>query len=369
MEEARIIAENAVTEKNAIPDAAVVIPAYQPDEKLVRTVEALVADGWKRILVVNDGSSSSCGPIFEKILAFPSCTLLTHPENRGKGAALKTAFSHLLKETPCLGAVTADADGQHTPEDIRKVASALQETPDTLILGSRDFSLPDVPKKSRMGNRITSFVFRTGVGLNIRDTQTGLRAIPFPALAPFLEIEGERYEYETNMLLALKKLDLPYREVTIRTVYIENNESSHFHPFRDSLRIYRLIFKFLFSSLSATLIDNLVFFLLMLFLHRFTEEWTARLLSFIGARLCSSVFNFIFNKKLVFHGKGRALPTLARYYALAIPQMLLSYGITGGLAFLFRSGAHPVLNTLLKICADTFLFFISFRIQKKWVFR
>ncbi len=350
-------------------DVVIVIPAYQPDEKLLDTLNGLLADGWKRIVVVNDGSSPSCAPVFEKVREIPACTLLEHDVNRGKGAALKTAFAHVLDSMPCEGVITADADGQHTPGDIGRLALALKEHPGTLILGSRDFDRPDVPKKSRMGNRITSFVFRTGVGLNIRDTQTGLRGIPFSALGPFLKVRGDRYEYETNMLLSLRRENIPFLEVEIDTVYINENSSSHFHPFRDSFRIYRLIFEFLFSSLSANLIDNLVFFLLMLFLPSLTVEWAAKLLSFAGARLCSSVYNFTVNRKLVFHGKDRVPPTLLRYYALAIPLMLVSFGITHGIALLLGSGAHPLLNTLFKIFADTILFVFSFRIQRGWVFR
>lgn len=348
-----------------LPNICIVIPAYEPDEKLIGTAEGLLAFGWKHIVVVNDGSSDACRPVFEKVSSLPGVTLLTHEVNRGKGAAMKTAFAWLKDNLPELvGVVTADADGQHTPEDIGKVASALRETPDTHIIGARDFSLPQVPKKSRMGNTITSFVFRFLCGINIGDTQTGLRGYPMASLEKFLSVKGDRYEFETNSLLALRSFGIPFREVPIETVYIDDNASSHFHPVRDSLRIYALILKFLFSSLSATLIDLFVFWLLSKCFPGFLGHFNV-LFCTVLARAVSSLYNFAVNRRVVFGSTERIGKTLVRYYLLAIPQMLISALLvtllTGGITL-------PILKTLLKAVVDTLLFFISFRIQREWVF-
>ena len=122
--------------------------------------------------------------------------------NQGKGRALKTAFSCLLNEykpEEISGVVTVDADGQHSPEDPKRVAEALLEE-EALILGTRNFS-KDTPFKSRYGNHITTAVFALLYGKKIRYTQTGLRGIPYGFLAECLRLEGERFEYEIKMLI------------------------------------------------------------------------------------------------------------------------------------------------------------------------
>ncbi len=226
----------------------IVLPSLNPDEKLTAVLYELREAGFDDILLVNDGSDSA------HLTYFPSeddenCELLTHEVNRGKGAALKTAFRRFLQSrSESIGVVTVDGDHQHRAEDVRRCAEAMFEDPRFVILGVRDFSKQGTPFRSRAGNLLTSLVFRVFCGLRISDTQTGLRAIPRSYLPDLAGVEGDRFEYETNMLLEMKKRNIPYREIPIETVYIEGNSSSHFHAVRDSFKIYRLIFKFLFSQ-------------------------------------------------------------------------------------------------------------------------
>lgn len=226
----------------------VVLPSLNPDEKLTAVLYELKEIGFDDIILVNDGSESS------RLTYFPPdddecCELLTHEVNRGKGAALKTAFACFLSSgRTSAGVVTVDGDHQHKAEDVRRCAEEMLKYPDSVILGVRDFSRHGTPLKSRAGNRLTSFVFRVFCGLRISDTQTGLRAIPRAYLSQLAAVEGERFEYETNMLLEMKRLNIPLRQVPIETVYIEGNASSHFHAVRDSFQIYRLIFRFLFRK-------------------------------------------------------------------------------------------------------------------------
>lgn len=139
---------------------SVIIPAYQPDEKLPGVVKGLVDAGIDDIIIVNDGSAAACGDIFAEVAAYPQVTLLEHEVNRGKGAALRTAFSYFAKNRPETdGAVTADADGQHIPADIIAVGEKMCDT-GGVVLGVRDFGLPDVPPRSRFGNRATCFAMR-----------------------------------------------------------------------------------------------------------------------------------------------------------------------------------------------------------------
>ncbi len=348
----------------------VIVPSLNPDEKLLGVVEGLLAVGFSDILLVNDGSKPECVHFFDQCAAHEEVTLLTHEVNCGKGAALKTAIAYVKANRPdSRGVVTVDGDGQHCADDTKAVAQVLIEKKDHLILGVRDFSLPDVPPRSRFGNRLTSFVF-LGVGLKIQDTQTGLRGIPSSHYDVFLQTSGDRYEYETNMLLDLKKHAIPFDQVTIKTVYIDENQTSHFHPIRDSIRIYSQILKFCAGSVASTLVDYLAFVLVSLIAAPLFvgKDSLLILTATVTARVVSSLVNFTWNRKVAFGANGSLGGALVRYYALAIVQMLASAGLVSGINLLF-GGKGLVLVTFFKILVDTALFFASYQIQKKWVFR
>ncbi|MCQ2354054.1 MAG: bifunctional glycosyltransferase family 2/GtrA family protein [Clostridia bacterium] len=346
----------------------VVIPSYQPDEKLHSIVSGLEDAGFDDIIIVDDGSDVERKHFFPDPAEHPAVTLLVHPQNRGKGAALKTAFRWFLENRPDrAGVITADGDAQHRVEDIIACGGRmLREGNGTMVLGVRDFSLPNVPPRSKAGNRTTSAVFRIFCGLKISDTQTGLRAIPAGFLSDLCRVDGDRYEYETNMLLAMNGLGIEYCEHPIETVYIEENQTSHFRVVRDSLRIYSLILKYIFSSVAAFLIDAGSFYLLSRFLAPHLPAAEVLVCTVI-ARALSSGVNFIINRKMVFRSGASAGKTFLRYYALAIPVMLVSAGCVAGLKALFSVGA-PWLVTLIKIVVDTVLYFVNFRIQREWVF-
>ena len=314
---------NIMTATTATASAAkrvsVIVPSYNPDEKLAKVVKGLEDAGFDDIIVVNDGSREDCLKYFPNPAEHPAMTLLTHSVNLGKGAALKTAFNWFIENRRGReGVVTADGDAQHRVCDILGCAAEMLDSGE-LILGARDFSLPDVPPRSRMGNRITSAVFLVLCGLHVSDTQTGLRAIPAAALPDLCRVNGDRYEDETNLLLALKGFGIHYHERKIETVYIEENQTSHCRPVRDSLRIYALILEFLLSSGAATIIDLLLFYVLSLFLPQgkyVTLEAT------VLARAVSSLVNFSINRNVVFRNGGSVWKALVRYYSFAIPVML-----------------------------------------------
>lgn len=193
------------------------------------------------MIVVNDGSTRGLGhlaavePLVERVLV--------HPVNRGKGAALKTAFDFVGEAD----VVTADADGQHTPGDIVRVAEALKNQREGLVLGVRAFA-GKVPLRSRFGNWWTRLFFFLLTGLSVRDTQTGLRGIPAPLLKRVQALPGERYEYEMVMLADAKYHPQRPVEIPIETIYLDNNAESHFSPLKDTVRIYRALFRYLLSS-------------------------------------------------------------------------------------------------------------------------
>jgi glycosyltransferase involved in cell wall biosynthesis len=332
----------------------IVIPAYQPDEKLYHLVKSLKETMDYPIIVVNDGSDSDREALFDSLR--PHTTLLDHEANRGKGAALKTAFAYIYERFPkSEGVITVDADGQHLPEDILKVAAAWQEAPDNLVLGSRRFT-GNVPFKSRAGNAITRCVFALSTGVKVFDTQTGLRAFSVSRIPMMLALKGDRYEYEINMLLYATRHRIPILEVPIETVYIEDNRSSHFHAVRDAWRIYKMILLFVASSLLAWVID----YVLVLLLSAFTKDLPQSLLiSVVAARVVSSLINYFINAKLVFEHQDRG--SIFRYYLLALLVLGVNYGLME-LVTVFMSLA------IGKILVEAVLYPVSFYLQRKFVF-
>lgn len=213
---------------------AIIIPAYNPNEILAEIVDNLKKSEYTKIIVINDGSEND--EIFKKIER--KVTLLTHDKNLGKGVALKTAFEYCLKNMKNLkGVITVDADGQHLIQDINNVCDTFLKNKDSIILGSRDFSKSNIPIRSLIGNKIIRYVFRKKTKIKIKDTQTGLRAIPFQYLERFSNIKGERFEYEINMLLYATKHCIKILEKNIETVYIEGNKTSKFKIVKDSIKV------------------------------------------------------------------------------------------------------------------------------------
>ena len=353
---------------------SVVLPSLDPDEKLTAVIDGLLEYGFQDIILVNDGSKEANLHYFtDAAKAHPEITLLTHEVNRGKGAALKTAFSWFLANRPQgLGVVTVDGDNQHHPEDTRACALHMLET-GRVALGCRDFSLPDVPPRSRFGNRATSLVFKLFCGITLSDTQTGLRAIPRSAVEAFTQVYGDRFEYETNMLLAMKTSGIPFDEVKIRTVYIEENKSSHFHWLRDSWRIYKLIlahfFRYTLSSLVCAGVDTVSYWLISLGLSGLLGGFALTAAAGAAARIISSLVNFFLNKNVVFRTKVNTGRALIRYYALAIPQMGAQILLTQGIYTLFRVSDHAGgIRTLWYVVVMVVLYFVSYTIQQRWVF-
>ena len=356
-----------------LSNISVILPSLDPDEKLLTVIDGLLEYGFTDIILINDGSKPENLSYFHTAAAHPEVHLLHHPVNRGKGAALKTAFAWFLENRPdAAGVVTVDGDNQHHPEDTRACAMHMLQS-GRLTLGVRDFSLPGIPPRSRIGNRITSSVFKVFVGLNISDTQTGLRAIPTAALPLFNTIWGNRFEYETNMLLALKEHDIAFDEVKIRTVYIEENKSSHFHPIRDSWKIYKLIlrhfFKYTLSSLISAGIDEGLYMLLSWMLQPVLSGFWFSAVPIATARVVSSMCNFFMNKHLVFKSKAATRSALLRYILLAVPILLAQTGLTYGLTLLLGiSESRIILRGVIHAFVMIVLFIASYMVQQRWVF-
>lgn len=338
--------------------AVVIIPAYKPDQTLQMIVDGLWTYG-HQVIVVDDGSGEEYQKEFDKVKDI--CIVLTHPVNRGKGAAIKTALHYIKQEVwDCDVIGIMDADGQHLVEDLVKVSEFSRTHKNTLVLGVRTVG-KEMPLKSRLGNAITRTVFRIVSGVKVSDTQTGLRAFG-PELVPeLLKVEGDRYEYEMNVLMSFARKRIPIMEVPIHTVYRDkSNSTSHFHAFWDSVRIYKNIFKFTLFSLTSFILDYLLFFMLMLF-----GPHTAAYVLFanIMARIVSAIYNYTMNCRFVFHTRKR-LDTATGYFALA--GFILAMN-----TFILEIFVHilhfPVY--LAKLLTESILFLVSWLIQDGVIFR
>ncbi len=346
----------ATITSNLLAQMAVIIPAYNPGQALVVLVDSLMHYDFAAVIVIDDGSTTKCDAVFAAVAAHSRVTLLRHAINTGKGRALKTAFNHcLLHQQQLLGVVTADADGQHSPYDIAQVAATLAAMPNALVLGVREFG-NDVPLRSRFGNSLTRLVFRLLYGLNVRDTQTGLRALPMAALPSLLKVAGERYEYESSMLIAVLRRRMELREVVIETIYLDNNSGSHFNVIRDSMKIYFVLLRFMLSSLSTSVVDFVVFSLAFLG----SGSLAAGMLCGRGAALG---VNFALNKRLVFRRRGSGYGVLVQYLALVAMLALLSY-----LSIRELQQWFGISTLTAKLLAESLLFIVSFSVQHDLIF-
>jgi len=355
---------------NIVRDAAILIPSLEPDERLTAYITKLSDCGFGHIVVVDDGSSEKYQSIFREVERIERTVVLHHDVNRGKGIALKTGYQYILDNLQDAEIIiTADSDGQHTVPDCVHLAEEAHKGEKALYLGSRDFSLPNIPPKSRSGNRITSIVFKVLYGQYLPDTQTGLRAFRREELPFMINVEGERFEYEMKVLISCSRAGIKMVPVTIETIYENENEGTHFHPIKDSFRVYKVIlgsfFRFMCSSLTCVLIDNGIFNLLNLavFANGKKNDAFFILLSTIIARVISASVNFMLNRKLVFGDKGNAGQAFIRYAILAVSIILLS---AGGTWLLGQTGMS---STVAKLIVDTILYFVSYRFQQQWVFK
>ena len=357
-------------EKHAAEQAVILIPSLEPDERLPAYIQRLKEGGFAHIVVVDDGSPEAYQPIFKQVESVRDTVVLHHEVNKGKGIALKTGYRYIMENLPEIsGVITADADGQHAVKDCLHLADELAKGTRALYLGSRDFNAANVPPKSKSGNKITSVIFKLLYGQYLPDTQTGLRAFRKEELPFMAEVEGERFEYEMKVLIACSRARIPMIPVTIETIYENANEGTHFHPIRDSWRIYKVIFgsffRFMASSLSCWAIDQGLFNLLNRVIFDNANDANKQLIfaSKAIARVISATINFLLNRHLVFGKNGNAGKSFLRYVILCIAIMLLS---AGGTMLLSTIG---ISSTLASMVMDALLYFLSYNVQERWVFK
>jgi putative flippase GtrA len=335
----------------------VLIPAYEPDQRLVRLVERLLEVGQGlSVLVVDDGSGPAFRSLFEDAAAL-GCTVIGHTPNRGKGFALKRGFEYVETHFPGQDVVCADCDGQHSVVDILRVARALASGPGAMVLGGRRFT-GRVPLSSRFGNAATRVLFARTTGKFLHDTQTGLRGYSHSMLSWLGTIDGDRFEYELSLLLRATEAGMTIEEVPIETIYLDGNKSSHFRPLIDSARVYAPLLKFGISSIVAFVVDVALLFSM--------TALTGNLLaSVVVARTTSATVNFFSNRRLVFRSRrsGSVGRPARRYFALAAAILTANFTL---MHLLYeRVGLHLA---VAKFITEAVLFAASYQIQKRVVF-
>lgn len=337
--------------------AVLLVPAYQPSPELPHLIrEMLDAAGpsIERAVVVNDGSGPECAETFRRLRAMDRVEVLSHVINLGKGAALKTGFNHILgNDASVTAVVTADADGQHRPRDVAKVAAAHAAHPEQLILGSRSFH-GEIPLRSRAGNRASRFLFHLFTGLPLQDTQTGLRAWPRAHCLEALRLPYQGYEFEFEALLQASRSAV--HEIEIETVYAPGNPSSHFNPLRDSLRIYFVFLRYSASALMAATVDSTVFSLVL---------WRTGnvALAQIAGRAAATALAFLVLRNLVFRSTAEFWKPLLRFLALVAVSGAVSLVLINVLT---GAGLPPL---AAKMLAEGTLFAANFAVQRTLVFR
>ena len=339
----------------------ILVPVYNPSSEFYPFIQRLHQRALAEdiiIILVNDGSDLRYNQVFEQVEKLPQVHLIHHDYNCGKGAALKTGIHKALSGFPeSSGVITADADGQHSVEDIFKVLEDVGPQEKSLILGVRQFE-GAVPLRSLIGNKITRALFFMLTGVNVTDTQTGLRFIPHIYFEQMLDIKSTGYAFEMEMLLWSKQAEVEIKTVAIHTIYIDDNKASHFRPFVDSVKIYAVLLRQVFAS-SLTAIVDLVAFALFFALSGGLLFWS----NAFSRAVAFPVYYFM-NRDFVFKQAKLGLHPIPKLIFVIIVSGLFSYYLQAGAQQLF--GWPEVLS---KIIIETIVFFVNFVILRDFVYK
>ncbi len=219
--------KNVISEKKI----CVLIPTYNNEKTLKRVIDG-VLDYTENIIVVNDGSTDSTKEILKD---YPQVSIISLPENKGKGNGLKVGFRK-AKELGFDFAITIDSDGQHYPDDIPVfVETLLAEKEDVLLIGNRNMSQDGIPRKSSFGNNFSNFWFWFETGIKLEDTQSGYRLYPLNKIPK--KYFTPKFEFEIEIIVRTAWRHIPVKNVPVKVLYDPAERVSHFRPFKDFTRI------------------------------------------------------------------------------------------------------------------------------------
>ncbi|KAF2339354.1 DUF2062 domain-containing protein [Flavobacterium tistrianum] len=223
----------------------VIVPTYNNQKTLKKVLDSIL-DFTTNIIIVNDGSTDSTSEILK---SYSQLTQIHHPKNLGKGRALRNGFRKAL-ELDFEYAITIDSDGQHFAADIPVFLEAIQDEPNALLIGSRNMTQENVPKKSSFGNKFSNFWFKFETGIKLDDTQSGFRLYPLRLLPK--RFYTNKFEFEIEVIVRAAWKGIVVKNIPIQVLYDPAERVSHFRPFRDFTRI---------SILNTVLVTNALLYI------------------------------------------------------------------------------------------------------------
>lgn len=349
-----------------------VIPAYDPPRSLADYVSSLIYAGFDKIIIVNDGSGTECLPVFMK-LARIGCRIVTHEERQGMGAALKTGFlcyqENYSGKTD--GVITLNADCQLAVREVEKVASSLSNEQKmgsfALVVGTRSFDGPEVTSYDEKMNKATKTIYRILFGLSLQDPVSSTLGIPDVRVPECIAVAVNGYGYDSSLLIALE--DAGILQVPVKYPKRDPDAEQHFRKGKDTFLILLSIFKkfimYSVTSLMATFVDLLLFGIFTSV--TFAGNPMAIIYSTILARVVSGSVNYILTKHFVFRYQSRAKEqarSAGQFVVLQAAQCLASAFSVHILDLLLNGNVVG-----LKVLVDAILFFVSYKVQHKYIFK
>jgi glycosyltransferase involved in cell wall biosynthesis len=334
-----------------------VIPAYNPGS-IVTSIVSDVSTFVDAVILVDDGSDRENKIYLEQCALLKNVHLITFPENRGKGYALIAGLQEALKHGPDY-ILTIDSDGQHDPNEIPKFKNLITTAhyPYDLVIGVRK-AITDMPLRSKIGNVFTARLFNSLFKEPLEDTQSGFRVLSADFTKGFIDsIKPGRFETEMKMLIYAVESNRNIGKVTIETIYFDKNKDSKFRTFHDSLRVLVPFSKYTGVAIGSFILDYSIFMALSYLLGIYY------IFAHIISRICSSTFNFLANKHIVFKSRARKLREGIRY----ITAVLFSLLATALLLYCFVD-LIGLPRAIAKPGAEFTMFLINFMILNKFVF-
>lgn len=229
-------------------ESCVLIPTYNNEKTLKKVIEGVLAfSSGNDVIVVNDGSTDSSLSILEDFR--DKIILLSYPNNKGKGYALRKGFKRAL-EMGYKNIITIDSDAQHYPDDIPVFIEEAKNNPGVMLMGARNMEQEGVPGKSSFGNKFSNFWYKLETGISLPDTQTGFRLYPADKLKK-VKLFTNKFELEIEVIVKMAWKGAEVKPVNVKVKYDPEERVSHFRPFKDFTRIsilntYFVILTFLY---------------------------------------------------------------------------------------------------------------------------
>lgn len=345
-------------------DVVIIVPAYNPEIDSMLDFLAKMKDTFNNVVIVNDGGGKELHDFFQG-LKDEGYDVISHSVRLGKGRALKSAINHALEKYPdTIGVITTHCNGVYSVRNLKRVAEEMRKDPHSLIIGSRNFDEKEMSWINKIHAKLTRSIFSAFVGVNISDSQSGLRAFGRSVMMEMLQVNGEKYDYETNMIIHCKEEGIKIVETPITTIGTVSEAFRHYDPIVDSIGIYKIFFKFVITALSSFFIDISLFSLFVLVLPEIHIGIITRIVvATVIARIISSLYNFLVNSRVVFK-KKESTSTIIKYYLLVVVQMFVSAFAVSNIFDMLGINA-----TFLKLMVDTVIFLVNFYIQREWIFR